>query len=193
MSIPEDLPKGRAGQALAVGLVIALAVLVWLGAVAPLLAWYADRQETLRQQTARVASMERLVASLPGLRQETQRKASAAVPKTALLDGATDAVAAAALQSRLDELAGQAGLHIGSTEVLPAAPAGDWRAISVRVSVTAAYPQLVGLLQAIAEAATPMLVDDLQLRGGPRDVKPGFPVQANFSVTAYRAGKDQPS
>ena len=135
--------------------------------------------------------MAALVQTLPAL-QATADAAGArgAGRREALLDGATDAVAAATLQQLLDGMASRAGLRIVSAEVMPPEPAGLYRAIAVRLSVTAPWPALVALLQAIATADVPMLVDNLQLRGLVHNTTDSeWPIDVTFSVIGYRSGR----
>jgi len=174
------LPSGPKGQSLALGLTLVLAALVWLGAVAPALDWFADRQETLRRQRALAYRMSELVRTLPALRAAVA--AQGGQQPGALL------LAAAALQQRLDELATASGVRIGSEEILPAQAEGDFRAIAVRVTLAAPWRSVVALLQAMAKADVPMMPDDMQLRGPPRNAADAsLPIDARFTVTAYRA------
>ena len=101
------------------------------------------------------------------------------------LAGTSDALAAANLQQMLDDFARKNDLRIVSTETLAAEPAGAWRAISLRVTLTAAWPKLVQLLQAIAVTPTAMVVDNLQLRSPGRDDAEQA-ISAAFTVTAWR-------
>jgi hypothetical protein len=66
-----------------------------------------------------------------------------------MLAGASDAVASAALQSRIEPMAAAAGVTIGSTEILPAETRGDDRRIGLRLIVTGTYGSLVKLSGAI--------------------------------------------
>jgi hypothetical protein len=190
MTALHALPGGPRGRLLALGLALLMVLVLWAGAVAPVLGWYDSRQDDLRRQQAIGRRMAALVQTLPALRAEADAAAArGAARHEALLDGATDSVAAAALQQRLDEMAGQAGLRIGSAEVMPSEAAGAFRAIAVRATVTAPWPALVRLLRAIAAADTPLLVDDLQARGPPRNSRDSDPpIDVTFTVIGYRAG-----
>src|SRR6478672_4460952 len=103
-----DLPTGRRGQLLELGLTLAVLGGAWAGIAAPLLDWHALRADQVRRVAA------------PG------RPAEGAV-----LDGASDALAAAALQGRLQEMAARAGAPLSSAEALPGEAAGTWRRIGV--------------------------------------------------------------
>jgi general secretion pathway protein M len=182
------LPEGLRGRALAAGITLAGLALLWASVAAPLWAWHADRQERLEQQAVLLQRMQGLAAALPALRRDAEAARTAPGRAEAALEGASDAVAAATLQQKLDELATASGLRIGSAETLPAEPAGGWQAITVRVTVTASWPPLVRLLRAVAAAPTAMTVDNLQFRPPPRNSRDAdWPIEAAFSVTAWRA------
>ncbi len=187
-----SLPEGPRGRLLAVGLLIAALGLAWLGVAQPLLDWHADRLAELDRQSALLRRMQALAAALPSLRQAAEAARQGTDQASAALEGATDPVAAATLQQSRDELAGGAGVRIGSVETLPAEAVGAWQAITVRVTVTAPWPPLVGLLQAIAGAPVAMKVDALQLRPPPRNSRGAeWPIDAAFTVTAWRARTDE--
>ncbi|CAH2601843.1 protein of unknown function [Rhodovastum atsumiense] len=196
MTTPLVLPTGPRGRVLSLALALLTLVLLWAGAVAPLCDWYGDRQETLRRQQAIARRMAALVQGLPALQAAAEAaRADAVARRESLLDGTTDAVAAATLQQRLDDMAGQTGLRIVSAEVMPPETAGPHRAITLRVTITATMPGLAQLLQAIALADTPLRVDNLQMRGPPLSTRDAeWPIDVTFSVTGYRAGRpaDQP-
>jgi hypothetical protein len=192
------MPTGGRGQLLALGLALLAAVAIWLGAITPLLGWYGDRAEVLRRQRAIAHRMASLVETLPVLRRQAatadggaSRSGGAnADASAALLTGANDPVAAASLQQRIEELATQAGVRVGSEEILPGQAEGDLRAIAVRLTLTAPFRSLVALLLALSRSETPMVVDELLLRGPPG--KPGdddLPVDVSMTVTAYRSPK----
>jgi general secretion pathway protein M len=193
VTLPLALPTGARGRALAAAITLLAAALLWLALVAPMLGWYAERQARLGQQRVLAQRMEAMLATLPALRRIAQDAAATATPAGAVLEGATDQVAAATLQQKLDELARASDVRIGSAEVLPAEAAGAWRAISVRVEVRAPWPALVALLAAIAGSPTPMVVDAVQLQGPPRAEHEPDLIEAHFTVTAYRDDKAAPS
>jgi general secretion pathway protein M len=181
------LPEGKRGQAAALALTLFGIAVLWFVVGAPVVAYYDERLELLERQVNLRDRMIVLAQSLPQLR----RAAADAMPgeqSVGALEGGTDAVAAANLQQALDELAKAEDIRIGSAEMLPGEAAGKWQAITVRATLSAPWRNLVALLQAIAVADTTMVVDDLQLRPPPRDVTdPDRPVDATFSVTAWRA------
>jgi general secretion pathway protein M len=183
-----SLPTGRQGRLLALGLVFLAAILVWLGAVAPLMDFYAARSARLAQRATLAERMTRLAAEVPALQAR-----AASVPAnngTATFQGATDALAGASLQSLLQSLAGTTGAALSSMETLTAEPAGPYRRIGVKLSISAPLPVLVQLMAQIGQARPPMLIDDLQIHGSPI-VMPGAQtaaLDAGFTVYGFRGG-----
>lgn len=182
------LPVGRRGQVVAVGVTVLMAMAIWLGVVQPLLAWRGDLAAAAVNRGAVLARMTGLAETLPELRRQAEA-AAAAPAATALLGGATDALAGAALQTRLRELAAQSDASLASTETLPAEDAGGFRRIAVRVSTSVAWPVLVRLLDGLAQATPRMLVDDVQLRAGTAVVggSPVIPLNVTLTVFAFRS------
>lgn len=184
-----DLPTGRRGQLLAIGLTIAVLGGAWAGIAAPLLDWYTLRAEQVQARRAIARRMAELAETLPVLRDEARQVAAPDRPAAgAVLDGASDAVAAATLQGRLQDMAARAGAPLSSAEALPGEAAAGWRRIGLRVAVNAPWPAVVRLLQAIGTATPRLLVDDLQLRAPPLLLRSGArPVDASFVVLGFRA------
>src|SRR4029077_14722484 len=81
------------------------------------------------------------------------------------LDGSSDAVAAANLQSRIEELAASVGAMISSTESLPAEMRGGYRRIGLRYVLNGQYETLVKLLARLEAATPPLVVDNLHIHG----------------------------
>ena len=187
------LPVGRPGKVLAAGLALFALVAVWAAVVGPLLDWHAERAEALARQQTLALRMANLVRTLPELRQQAEAAVTDGPSPDAVLKGATDAVAGAALQQVVQEMAARAGASLSSTEALAAEQTGEYRRIGLRIALSAPWPVLVRLLQAVERATPMMLVDDLQLRGLRLQVAAGDPaLDASMVVVAFRAGTTLP-
>jgi general secretion pathway protein M len=174
------LPEGRTGQILAAALALAALAALWLGAVAPAWGWFGARPE--------LAHLTMLRTSLPDLRRAV---AGSAAPAAAamLLAGDSDAIAAANLQSAVQGLATTSGLSLDSVAMVPEEPVGALRKIGVAVSLTTTWPALVALLGAIDTAQPRMITDDLVVTAStPTDPRQDVPLEASFTVSAFRAG-----
>jgi general secretion pathway protein M len=186
---PDRLPEGDFGQALAAFLAIAVAALVWFSAIMPAVSWYEGRAAQSAQQRLEIAHITALQRSLPALRAAVAASASAANDHAILLPGDSDDIAGANLQSSLQALASAAGTSLDSAAAVAPGQVGVLRRIGVDVSVTATWPVLIALLTAIDTATPRMTVDDLSIAAGAApDLHQDVPLQASFSVFAFRAG-----
>ena len=184
-----QLPTGRAGRLLAVLLVLLVLAAGWAAAGAPLLDWYADRADALERRAALARRMESIAADLPRLQRQVQAGQTAGPAPIPVFGGGSDAVAGAALQQTLQDMAAKAGVTLASTEALPPQAEGAYRLIGVRVTTNTPWPNLIHLLLAITQASPVLLVDDLQVHGARGFVrKGGTPLDASFVVMGFRAG-----
>lgn len=187
-----DLPEGPRGKVLAVALSFTVLAALWLGVAVPLTDWYGERADAIERQTTLTRRMAQIAADLPNLRAQAATT-QAAVPVT-VLDGTTDAVAGAALQQRLQQIASGLGATLASTELLSGDPAGAYRRIGIRIAVTSTWPVIVRLLDAIAGDTPRLLVNDLQIqamRASLTDANPTLNV--TMVVFGFRAGTAQPA
>lgn len=187
--IVQALPDGIRGRILAFALTLTTIAALWVGCIQPLCAWYADRADELAARAALLRRMEMMAESLPDLKGRLGQKPPAG---DALLNGASDALASAALQSIIQAKATIASASLASVETLPAeARGGSYRRIGLRISLTVPWPVLVELLRGIEQHTDGMpdiIVDNLQLRAPPVQVRvAGTPISATFSVFALRA------
>lgn len=174
---------GRSHALLAVGLLLFALLFVWLGVAAPLLGWYRTRAGLLAERRSVAQHMEALAASLPSLRAEALH-ARTAMPQATLIGGDSDALAAALLQSRMEELAQRVNARLTSIGILSAEPAGNWRRIGLRIAVNAPYSVIVRLLQSLLTTTPAMAIDDLSLLGIAIST-PGHPGIMNVEFTVY--------
>jgi general secretion pathway protein M len=184
-NLARSLPEGRNGRLLALALTAIALLLVWDLVLLPLVDWYGTRAARLADADALLRRERLLAERLPALRDAARRLADAKAP-AALMEQSSDVLAAAALQERVQQMAGSLGLNLASTESLPATDAGSYRRIGVRVSLSARYPAMVKLFAAIEQAQPVMLLDDLQLHGARLSPQPDSPLEAAFTVLAFR-------
>src|SRR5579875_2942979 len=159
------MPTGGRGRALALALAIAVLAGLYLIVAAPLIGLYAQRQAMIAARQMLLPRLQAVAAELPALRARIARLRAEQRAQKLTLDGATDAIASANLESRIDALARALGVTIGSTESLPAVPRGPYRRIGLRLVLTGRYEALVNLLARLETARPPLVVDNLQLHG----------------------------
>jgi general secretion pathway protein M len=179
------LPEGLRGRLLALALTLTALAVLWAGCLQPLSDWHASRAEALEQRRLLLQRMTALVATLPELQQESLGEHA---PAAALLEGQSDAIAGAALQTEMQRMATSAGAELNSMEMLPGEQRSAYRRIALRITTAAQWPVLVELLRAIKQGSPRMLVDDLQLRAPPIELRTSNQaISAAFTVFAFRS------
>jgi general secretion pathway protein M len=172
---------------LAVGLLLMALGSLYLLAVAPLVELYQQREARLEDGRMLLPRLQAVAAGLPALRARVAELHSAARTRKVTLDGASDAIASANLQSRIEGFATSVGAAIGSTESLPVETLDGYRRIGLRFALNGPYDTLVRLLAKLEEATPPLVVDNLQIHGVLR--RPGLP-QARAADIGLDAGID---
>jgi hypothetical protein len=190
------LPTGQRGRLLALSLVLLLLGGLYFLAVAPLVDLYRGREAGLENGRMVLPHLRAAAAALPALRAQVAELRAAALTRKVTLDGASDAIASANLQSRIEGFAASVGATIGSTESLPPETADGYRRIGLRFALNGPYATLVKLLARIEAAAPPLIVDNLQVHGVlrrpglPPDGESAFGLDAGLDVYGFRiAGK----
>jgi general secretion pathway protein M len=184
----------RRERMLAFGITLLAVALAWFAVAAPVRGWYVERAEQLEGRRMLVQRMAVIATTLPALRRQAEAGSGGGPAPSDLLAGDTDAIAGAALQEQIQAMAARAGANLSSAETLPAAQAGAFRRIGLRISLSASWPMLVRLLESIEQATPRMLVDDLQVHG-PRIALRQVaepPLNAELTVFGFRgpAGPD---
>ena len=126
---------------------------------------------------------------LPELRARVAQLRATAGARKVTLDGSSDAIAAANLQSHIEELAASVGVTIGSTESLPVEVRGGYRRIGLRYTLSGPYESLVKLIAKLEAATPPLVIDALHIHGVLR--RPGTPaagsLDAGLDVFGFRS------
>lgn len=182
------LPTGREGRVIAVGIAVVIPLVLWFGVGAPLAGWYAQRAASLAERQELARHLEQLVATIPDLQRRAAQEQSGEGTDW-LLAGNTDAIAAAALQEKVQAMAGATGATIASVEILPVQELGSYRRIGLRVAVYArAWSGLAGLLQRLEQDMPKMLIAELEIRALPsRNANSDTPTSAIVTILGYRA------
>ena len=186
-----NLPTGRRGHIFAVALLVLAVMILWTIIVSPLASFYSDRADELAAQQDKAAHMAVLAAQLSALKQRAEGAAHAGPAPSLVLEGPSDAVAAATLQNRVQDMASAVGTSLVSVENLPVEPIGTaYHRIGLKISLNANWPVLIALLKAVEQATPPMLIDDVQIHGSPLPMlNNNRGLEANFTIYALRAGR----
>ncbi len=158
---------------LSVGLLLLVLGSLYFLAVAPLVDLYQQREARIEDGRMLLPRLEAVADGLPMLRARVAQLRAAALTRKVTLDGASDAIASANLQSRIEGFATSVGATIGSTESLPVEKRDGYRRIGLRFALNGPYETLVRLLARLEQATPPLVVDNLQVHGVLR--RPGLP------------------
>jgi general secretion pathway protein M len=159
------LPTGRQGRLLALVLLLIALGGIYVLAAAPLLDVYAELDKALENRRMLMPRLAAAGTDVPALRARITELRAAASTHAVALEGASDAIASANLQSRIQELASSADVTIRTTESLPAELRGDYHRIGLRLVLTATYDNFLSLLAKLETAMPPLVIDNLRVRG----------------------------
>jgi general secretion pathway protein M len=158
--------------------------------VVPLANFYAERQSVLENRRMLLLRLSAAAEELPALRAPASELRAAACARKVTLEGASNAIASANLQSRIEELAASVGATVSSTEGLPAEVRGGYRRIGLRYVLISSYETLVRLLAKLEAATPPLVIDNLHIQGGLRVYRRGQPAMPGLATPALNAGLD---
>lgn len=158
------MPTGVYGRCLALVLFLAVLGVGYAAIAVPLLDLYGERETALARQRMLQPRLHAAAEDVPGLRSRLAELQASVNSKKITLEGSSDAIAAANLQSMIDELAASAGVTVASTEGLAPDNRGAYRRIGLRIAVNGEYENLLALLAAIEKANPPLVIDNLQIR-----------------------------
>jgi hypothetical protein len=183
------LPEGNRGKAAALGILALVIAAIYLAILSPVLAFYESNAQRLEQRRELVRRDRNAVNDLPRLRALAKERAKGAGGDDLLLTGASDAIAAAALQSNLKDMVEENGAKISSAATLPPETEGALQRVGVRVAFSGDLQLLTTVLLGI-EAARPVLsVGNLELHvagdSEEGDENPGLAIA--LDVFGYRA------
>lgn len=186
-----NLPTGWQGRVLALLMLLVALTTVYLVVAAPLLDIYRGRAAHTASQRALVVKLGAIAAELPVLRARVEDLRVAADSHKLTLDGASDAIASAALQGHIEQFAAASGVTVGSTEILPIDTQGEYHRVGLRMLISGSYESMMKLLATIEMATPPLVVDGLQIHSLMRraGASTTFGLDASLEVSGFRANE----
>jgi general secretion pathway protein M len=146
---------------------VAVILLPSLIIVAVMLPWWSklqDLSEQIDTDRHQIDRFQRVVASLPSLREALQRERSNDDYKAYSFDEATPALAGARLQREVQEMIRAVNARPISAQVLPADGGSSPPQVRIRVQIQADTDQLFELLYRLEEAEPFLFVDQMSIR-----------------------------
>ncbi len=182
-----NLPEGRRGHILALGICFLAVAAVYLVIIAPLASLYGDGAERLQLRRDMVDRLEASVRALPRLRAEAERLRDPSHKGAVLLTGSSPTVAAAELQTALKEMVEANGARISSSEVLAPEAQDSFQKIGLHVSFTGDLALLTTVLRGIETSRPAMFVDNVEIRGAANSGDDNQALAIAFDVYGFRS------
>ncbi|NBC49503.1 MAG: general secretion pathway protein GspM [Gammaproteobacteria bacterium] len=136
--------------------------------------WWSERDELSRRiadDRDQIQRYQRIVATLPMLREELARERTNDDFKAFSFDEATPALAGAALQRRVQEMIRAVDARPISAQILPTQEGDSPPRVRLRVQIQAQTDQLLDLLFRLEEARPFLFVDQMSIRASTRRVR----------------------
>ena len=179
-----NLPEGRNGKMLALSIGALFLCTLCVVIVMPLQGFYDANAQTLQDRRDVLRRYESAVANLPGLRNGSEQR-DREQGGGLLLDGSSDAVASADLQSTLKGLVEEGGATIESAQTLPPETLGNFRRVGVRVSFSGGLDLLTAVLLGVETASPVLSVGGLELNSS--DEETGNDLTIAMDVYGFRS------
>lgn len=165
--------------------------LVHLLVISPFLSYRQDLQDEIAAHREKIENGQAYLARTADItRQREQLQKMYQLVHAQLVPGDTPTLAAANLQNTLHSLAGEKGVEIQSTQVMRDDTVGEFRRISVRITVTGEVKQVADFLAGMEHGQTRVLIPFLEIsrRGAVLRGKAARALSATIEVTAFLQG-----
>ena len=178
------------GVAIAAGLSLA-----YLAVVVPVIEYRRSVAEEIAEGQDKLEQAERFVGALDSLRAERddlKLKLDQARPR--LLPGTTGAIGAAALQERVNTVAGTRGVTVQSTQVMREEDVPPFRKVSVRLTLSSEVKQFAGFLSDLEYGPQALRVPFMEIsrRGAAVAGKGPRSLSVNVEVSGYHLARAEP-
>ena len=162
------LPTGLRGQFMAVAILLILVLLSYQLVARPAFKAYQAREEAILETRHAIRRYRHLLAQAAALESFNERYVREQPLAPLLLPGNNPALAGAALQQRLQDLAAQHQVRLLSLRTRPAEEDGGFQRIAVEARMQSNITGLRDLLYDIEQAEPYLFVDSLAIRNRPQ-------------------------
>jgi general secretion pathway protein M len=153
------------GRALAAAILLALIAAIVGLALRPFALAWADARDSIAASSALLAGFQRAAAERPALEAELKALGGQTeLKQPGLIDATNAPLAAARLQSAVKAIVEGEGGQVRSVQELPAARAGGFQRVAIRLDIGVATDGLQKALYRIESAQPYMFVDNLAIR-----------------------------
>ena len=180
------LPEGVRGKVLAIAIIVIVIVAMNFMVVRPLFAFYEDNGQRLQDRLDVVQRYQTAADALPQLKAEAKEWDENAQNGNLLLTGASDAIAAASLQSTLKDMIEQGGAKLTTAQMLAPETEDNFRLVGVRVAFAADLEHLTSVLLGIERARPVLTVNNLEVHTA-SDAADGEVLEIAMDVYGFRS------
>jgi general secretion pathway protein M len=156
--------NARERRVLAVGLLVAVVLVVLLGLLVPYVNQYGRYLEAIDDQQFRLERLQTSARQLPVLEEEITDLRDRARAQGYLLMQDTPALAAAAIQEQMGRMVSAEGGEIRSIQVGQPRDEDGFTRVSVTVRMSASIEEMAALFSEIESRQPLMFIDNVQLR-----------------------------
>lgn len=181
MKVEQLNPRER--RIVALGLLLALILLVLFLVVGPYLSRYPHYLDSIAESRHQLERLERVAAQLPRLRREVEALREQYAELGHTLEAETPALAAAEMQRLVSEVVARHGGELRSTQVGRVREEEGFRRVTVSVRMSATSEILADILADLEYRTPLMFVDNLQVRLESRRVRRGMAAEETGSVS----------
>ena len=150
-------------RATAIGLLVAVLLIIYSLLVAPLIAAYSEINGAIAQSTDLLTRYQRIMSQQTALKALLDRVNAEHTASGVYVPGETDALAAARLQEIVNSRVESNGAQVRSVQILPAQEDGDFRRVGVRIQMTASIAAIARILYAFEAGDMFLFVDNLEV------------------------------
>lgn len=151
-------------RALAVAILLGLVAALWFGIAGPVLGRMLDYRQAIAQAEDQLPRLRRLAASAPMLQAQLAQLRRDPRTRTRLLSGASESLAGADLQRRVNQIAQQNGAVIRSTQPLPGQDEQGFRRVAIRIAMEGDTSALQKIFYGLESSATLLFIENVQIR-----------------------------
>jgi general secretion pathway protein M len=157
------------GRASALAILALVLGFVYLAAVAPVIDAFAETRAETAEAQALLARYRQAGQRLPAQRALLDRLARQQEAQNGFLDGASETLAAAELQSRIKAIVESARGELRSNQILPVQQEGRFARVAVRGDMSMTLPAAQRVLYALETASPLLFLDNVDIHSHAAD------------------------
>jgi len=186
------IPTSKLRRALALAILAAIPLTVWLVVIGPIWEAWAGGAETEGRSLKLISELRQMAAMRPALDAELKTLEARGKTLPGFVTGTTPALAAASMQSEIKRIIESKGGQVRSTQDLSPAREHGVERIGVRFDITTSLEALPRIVYEIEAHSPYFFIDNLEIRA-PEDARPETYVAdkpiliIHWDVYAYRA------